>query len=96
MAIIKAPKVTKERLVDKTVTLNMEVWKELAAYAKYAGIGGKPADKINYIVGEALKNVFTTDAGYQATLKAEEPKKVEEPKKEDPKEAPKSAPTNKK
>lgn len=92
MAIIKAPKVKKERLVDKTVTLEMELWKELTAYAKFAGIGGKPADKVNYIVGEALKNVFEKDSEYQASLK-------EQPKKEEPKAAAKTpdvkAPTKK-
>lgn len=81
MAIIKAPKQKKERLVDKTITLEMDLWKELTAYAKFAGIGGKPADKQNYIIAEALKNVFEKDSEYQASKK-EQPK-TEAPKAEE-------------
>jgi len=77
MAIIKAPKETKVRIVDKTVSLDMEVWKELTSYAKFAGIGGKPADKVNYIVGEALKNVFEKDSEYQTSLKKEVAKETD-------------------
>ena len=66
MALIKAPATVKVKLQDKTVSLPVEVWKKLNEYARFAGIGGKPAEKVNYIIEQALLSVFESDKEFNA------------------------------
>lgn len=84
MAIIKKPVVKKERMVKKTITLSADVWRDLNAYARYAGITGRAADKANYIVGEALEHVFESDKGFAEAVRKEEEEKAKEPVKGKP------------
>lgn len=74
MALIKKQTEKKVKMVEKTVSLSDELWKKLNAYAKYAAISGKPAEKNSYIIGEALKNVFEADKDF---VKLQEAKPVE-------------------
>lgn len=73
MALIKKPTAVKVKLQEKTVSLPVEVWKKLNDYAKYAGIGGRPAEKVNYIIEQALANVFEADKEFNAPKVAEKP-----------------------
>lgn len=73
MALIKKPTTTKVKLVDKTVSLPASTWKKLNEYAKYIGMAGRPADKVNYIVEQALAAVFEMDKEFNAPKVAEKP-----------------------
>lgn len=64
MALIKAPEQKKVQLQEKKVVLDASTWRELNQYAKFAGIKGRAQDKVNYIVEQALLNVFNSDKAY--------------------------------
>lgn len=79
MALIKKPNTTKVKLVDKTVSLPASTWKKLNEYAKYIGMAGRPADKVNYIVEQALEAVFEMDKEFNAPKVAEKPQPEAKP-----------------
>lgn len=84
MALIKAPEEKKVQLQEKKVVIDASTWRELNSYAKFAGIKGRAQDKVNYIVEQALLNIFSSDKAYN---------EFQEKQKTNTKDAPKTAAT---
>ena len=72
MALIKA---RSKKESKKEIVLADNIWADIDAYCKYAGIGGTIGAKRSVFIEEAAKLVFEQDADFQSFKEQEKAKK---------------------